>query len=41
MKAKEKKFGDSRPQNQNEMAKMIRYLQYRGYSLLVILECIS
>ena len=41
LKAKEKKFGDSQSQDQKEKAKMIRYLQYRGHSLSVILECIS
>ncbi|EGU48132.1 hypothetical protein VII00023_20130 [Vibrio ichthyoenteri ATCC 700023] len=41
LKAKEKKFGDRLPQEQNEKDKMIRYLQYRGHSLSIILECIS
>ena len=41
LKATEKKFGDRKPQEQNEKMKMIRYLQYRGHSLSVILECIS
>ena len=41
LKAKEKKFGNKKPQEQNEKTKMIRYLQYRGHSLSVILECIS
>lgn len=41
LKAKEKKFGDSQSQDQKEKAKMIRYLQYRGHSLSVILECLS
>lgn len=41
LKAKEKKFGNSFPQDQTEKTKMIRYLQYRGHSLSMILECIS
>ncbi|WP_305843179.1 regulatory protein RecX [Photobacterium leiognathi] len=41
LKAKEKKFGDSLAADHTEKAKMVRYLQYRGHSMLAILECIS
>jgi len=39
--AKEKKFSDSLPVDAKEKAKMIRYLQYRGHSMTVIMEILT
>lgn len=39
--AKDKKFGSKRPQDAKEKAQMIRYLQYRGHSIGIIMESIS
>ena len=39
--AKEKKFSDSLPVDAKEKAKMIRYLQYRGHSMAVIMEILT
>ena len=39
--AKEKKFGETLPQDSKEKAKMVRYLQYRGHSMPAIMESLS
>ena len=39
--AKEKKFSDSLPDDAKEKAKMIRYLQYRGHSMSIIMDMLN
>ena len=39
--AKEKKFSDNLPSDSKEKAKMVRYLQYRGHSMSVIMDILS
>ncbi|KFA99675.1 regulatory protein RecX [Vibrio sp. ER1A] len=39
-KVKEKKFADDVPQDAKEKAKIIRYLQYRGHAMNVIMEAL-
>ena len=39
--AKEKKFADSLPGDAKEKAKMVRYLQYRGHSMSIIMDILS
>ena len=41
LQAKEKKFSDSLPDDAKEKAKMIRYLQYRGHSMSIIMDILS
>lgn len=36
-----KKFGDELPEDAKEKAKQIRYLQYRGHSMAIIMELLS
>ncbi|GLR76752.1 regulatory protein RecX [Aliivibrio sifiae] len=36
-----KKFGNELPKDEKEKAKQIRYLQYRGYSLSIIINLLS
>ncbi|WP_299144304.1 regulatory protein RecX [uncultured Vibrio sp.] len=41
LKVKEKKFADDAPQDAKEKAKVVRYLQYRGHSMNVIMDVLN
>ena len=41
LKVKGKKFADDAPQDVKEKAKVVRYLQYRGHSMNVIMDVLN